>query len=399
MRRNYSDQSEAKTSDLARASRAGVLALLGWDLFLLVSSVGLGAIAAHIWQNLQARPAPQPHEGFLLIISIAGTVLAAWNLFNAALAHLGNLRSAPAWLTRACTGFISRWGTQHARRILMRSGAKLALGVSTFSLGVTPLAFASDLPSPEIPQVDAPMSVSEPAVFPEASPEPSGASEGSDAAPLPSPLSSLPLLPSPLLSSPGIPDSAAEADPLQSGPPIAHVPAPAPSPSSATVPARTPTTGPAISAASPNPVAQDAKQRLEHSGRYAPASADTGSVYIHGPYVRPDSSAARHEGQQAGISAAQAQYDSDHTDITSHSLSTDMLRTPNSADRESSSRSHIVREGECLWDIAAALLGEQSSDAAINDAWQRLYSLNRTTIGSNPDLILPGTVLTLPASF
>jgi nucleoid-associated protein YgaU len=57
---------------------------------------------------------------------------------------------------------------------------------------------------------------------------------------------------------------------------------------------------------------------------------------------------------------------------------------------------HLVVPGDCLWDLAAHQLGQGASDAAIDRQWRRWYRLNRDAIGSDPDLILPGQVLTVP---
>jgi hypothetical protein len=59
---------------------------------------------------------------------------------------------------------------------------------------------------------------------------------------------------------------------------------------------------------------------------------------------------------------------------------------------------HLVRAGDTLWDIAAAQLPPGGRDnAAIARQWQRIYAANRATIGEDPDLILPGARLVLPA--
>ena len=56
-----------------------------------------------------------------------------------------------------------------------------------------------------------------------------------------------------------------------------------------------------------------------------------------------------------------------------------------------------VRRGDTLWDLAAAHLLEAATDAEIAVEWQRWYSLNRTVIGADPDLILPGQRLVIPS--
>lgn len=59
---------------------------------------------------------------------------------------------------------------------------------------------------------------------------------------------------------------------------------------------------------------------------------------------------------------------------------------------------YVVRPGDSLWDISAALLNS-TDPARLAAAWPRLYRLNAKTIGPDPGLIHPGTVLRLPASW
>ena len=50
---------------------------------------------------------------------------------------------------------------------------------------------------------------------------------------------------------------------------------------------------------------------------------------------------------------------------------------------------YTVKSGDCLSSIAKKMLGTSN--------WQALYEQNKSVIGSNPNLIYPGQVLTLPA--
>ena len=59
--------------------------------------------------------------------------------------------------------------------------------------------------------------------------------------------------------------------------------------------------------------------------------------------------------------------------------------------------SYVVRRGDTLWDVAARHLGPTASPADIAHEWPRWYAANRAAIGTNPQLILPGTVLHAPA--
>jgi hypothetical protein len=57
-----------------------------------------------------------------------------------------------------------------------------------------------------------------------------------------------------------------------------------------------------------------------------------------------------------------------------------------------------VRAGDSLWDIARALSPDGARDSAIAIVVARLYAANRTTIGDDPDLIVPGQRLRVSPS-
>ena len=56
----------------------------------------------------------------------------------------------------------------------------------------------------------------------------------------------------------------------------------------------------------------------------------------------------------------------------------------------------VVHRGDTLWAIAARSLGAGASDAEIAVEWPRWWHANRAVIGSDPDLLQPGTRLTPP---
>ncbi|WP_297555230.1 LysM peptidoglycan-binding domain-containing protein [uncultured Actinomyces sp.] len=56
---------------------------------------------------------------------------------------------------------------------------------------------------------------------------------------------------------------------------------------------------------------------------------------------------------------------------------------------------YVVRAGDSLWSIASIHL-QTSEPTKIAVGWQRIYNLNKSVIGGNPDLIYPGMTLTLP---
>ena len=61
---------------------------------------------------------------------------------------------------------------------------------------------------------------------------------------------------------------------------------------------------------------------------------------------------------------------------------------------------HVIVRGECLWDIAASRLtadaGRPPTDAEVAGAVHAWWTANRSVIGPDPDLLLPGQVLHLP---
>jgi nucleoid-associated protein YgaU len=58
----------------------------------------------------------------------------------------------------------------------------------------------------------------------------------------------------------------------------------------------------------------------------------------------------------------------------------------------------VVRRGDTLWDIAARALGPGASVADIAASWPGWYAANQSTIGLDPDLILPGQLLRPPVT-
>ena len=193
MRRNNAAENESFLPSEGFPTQPSILRGIGWEIFLLTASLTLGGVLVTTWHSIHTSSAPRPHDVLVLTITALGILLTGWNLLNAAIAHLGSMRRAPTWVKSACTVFVSRWGTTYAHRILLRSGAQLALGVSAFTLGVNPLAFAVGLPSPDLPSADTSMSASETLSPPMSSTLPEEATQSAQD-------TTLPQLPSPTLS-------------------------------------------------------------------------------------------------------------------------------------------------------------------------------------------------------
>ena len=82
-----------------------------------------------------------------------------------------------------------------------------------------------------------------------------------------------------------------------------------------------------------------------------------------------------------------------------------IVETIGALDRDATVAAHgqaryTVVRGDSLWRIAAGVLsavGGPDSGPDVAAYWPRIYEANRDVIGSDPDLIHPGQVLTLPA--
>jgi nucleoid-associated protein YgaU len=57
-----------------------------------------------------------------------------------------------------------------------------------------------------------------------------------------------------------------------------------------------------------------------------------------------------------------------------------------------------VRRGDTLWSIAAHHLGPAATSADIDGEWHRWFAANREVIGDDPNLIVPGQLLSTPTS-
>ena len=75
----------------------------------------------------------------------------------------------------------------------------------------------------------------------------------------------------------------------------------------------------------------------------------------------------------------------DFSDVQGGSSST----APAPKAEQAAPRTYTVAKGDSLSKIAKDLYGKAGN-------WHAIYEANKATIGSNPDLIKPGQVLTIP---
>jgi hypothetical protein len=57
---------------------------------------------------------------------------------------------------------------------------------------------------------------------------------------------------------------------------------------------------------------------------------------------------------------------------------------------------YVVQRDDCLWSIAARLLGARADARSIDLGWRQIYATNRAAIGEDPNLIHIGLTLELP---
>lgn len=64
-------------------------------------------------------------------------------------------------------------------------------------------------------------------------------------------------------------------------------------------------------------------------------------------------------------------------------------QTQTRVDNTTTPKTYTVKKGDCLWNIAKSLYGSGAD-------YTKIYEANKGTVGSNPNRIYPGQVLTIP---
>ncbi len=191
--------------------------------------------------------------------------------------------------------------------------------------------------------------------------------------------------------------SAPTGGTASSSPSADTLPAPgAVEPSTATGGAPTGPTDSATPAGAGEPAASAAAAPVPHPT--VPAGTSTPSETTHGPV----SSATGSTGATAAnVAVSDTAGTVDARGAVGGATAThaaDAPTTTTAAPVAAPATTVVVQAGDTLWAIAARHLPPDASDAAIAREWPRWHALNADVVGADPDHLLPGQVLTVPAT-
>jgi outer membrane biosynthesis protein TonB len=149
----------------------------------------------------------------------------------------------------------------------------------------------------------------------------------------------------------------------------------------------TPATAPEPMTSAPEPIQQQAPEPV--------ASEPVANQSIVAPQQKPTEQRADSSGASDGEAPPLSEAPTE--EAPSAPLSQPAATPPADHGRHLGGKdSYVVRSGDCLWHIAAALLPASASDAEIAGEVARLWALNEDSIGTgDPSLIYAGTTLRL----
>lgn len=104
------------------------------DAFADCALILLGTPTTAILALLAVRLSPQmsvsrPEVALSIALACAAALLLAWNILSLLLAHLASLAPAPLAIRRGAARLVTRFGTDRARRLLMRTSTSALLSV------------------------------------------------------------------------------------------------------------------------------------------------------------------------------------------------------------------------------------------------------------------------------
>lgn len=323
----------------------------------------------------------RPELLIALIIACVATVLLAWNQLCVFLALLATASSRTDALSRVLIRFIRRFGTQQARAVIARHA--LALSVSTTAISAIGMpVFAAPL-TPSTPSLTSTSSATHVLPF-------SSIDEGDSTIPDD-------------LTWPAL--TAQSTSTAQSGGPSAQLPSPSHQMPHGTQPegnAMAPShSGPSTQTEHSAPSAKNTPPQVSHpAGSSASQSTDSSKqpaspshAYSTDSSRKPASPVSSNGLGSAGQAASSVH--SHGVGAAGHDASP--APTRNTASSNTGSATHYeIRPGDCLWTIAETSVPASASDATIARHVERLIHANAEVIGDDPDLIHPGTVITIP---
>jgi LysM repeat protein len=75
--------------------------------------------------------------------------------------------------------------------------------------------------------------------------------------------------------------------------------------------------------------------------------------------------------------------------VTVENTTATVTQTETRVDNTTTPKTYTVKSGDCLWNIAKSFYGDGAK-------YPTIYNANKSVIGSNPNVIYPGQVLTIP---
>ena len=142
---------------------------------------------------------------------------------------------------------------------------------------------------------------------------------------------------------------------------------------------------------------EDSRQNIE-AARFTPVLTDLGPLTVEMSSEPTAETMLPYSDTTASRLADSG--DASPADYGDASLADSGGASPASDSRDTSDAQHwTVTEGDHLWKIAMKTLrgqGYETEPAAVVDYWRHLIDANSEILNGNPDLIHPGTVLTLP---
>lgn len=330
-------------------------------LLVPVSVLGLTVLAGqHLLPLVTAQGFHGP-EALALILVVMIEAVALWFLVWAALALLSTVRLLPArFRSRLATSVIS-YAPTTAKTIASRALVSTAIAGSAL---VGPVAFAQELDS-GVDDLLWDTATATTDVLDAA------ASEAQEV---------------------WLPGAATEAVPgenSESWTATAHNPTEAQASPQTQVQAETPV---------PSTTPAGAEMGEPERADAAPTHASAATSSAKGPAPKTD------EVTRRGASKYAARHQLRDQELTSGSIGSTANRPVRSAKTEpeiidearvAETLSYTVEPGDCLWNIAKAQLPQSAGDQEIEEAWKQIYQDNQDIIGSDPNLIEPGQVLSL----